>query len=221
MSHDDQPLATGGVMQRKEHEERSMAAFGKPFSEVHVFMDRFFPRYKDLTHRLVLHHRLGIELVGVLMGSDAYLAARQHVLDDMHRLFPGPEEIMIMPAFAPGSFDIGRLAEDMSSALGYVPDFRAQYALKNKRLKCACGYAGAMRQRAEPASSPGATPRALSQQSEYTCPWCGGEVRKGQQSPAPVWPAAPGKFDILRELAVGARFRRGLPEEMRRIVQEN
>jgi len=199
-------------MHRKKHEERSMAAFGKPFSEVHLFMDQFFPRYKNLTHRLVLHHRLGIELVGVLMGPDAYLAARQHVLDDMHRLFSGPEEIMILPAFAPGFSDIGRLTEGMLATLGYVPDFRMQYALKNKRLKCACGYAGAM------CRMPAPMPDAPAQTSEHVCPWCGSEVRKGQQSPASAWPSAPGKFDILRELAVGTRFRRGLPEEMRRIV---
>ena len=202
-------------MHRKEHEERSMAEFGRPFSEVHIFMDQFFPRYKDLTHRLVLHHRLGIELVGVLMGAEAYLAARQHVLDDMHRLFSGPEEIMIMPAFAPGFSDVGRLTEDMMSTLGYVPDFRAQYALKSKRLKCACGYAGSMRRMSEPSM------RGPVQTSEYVCPWCGGEVRKGQQSLAPAWPCAPGKFDILRELAVGTRFRRGLPEKIRRIVSQD
>lgn len=198
-------------MHRKEHEERAQEAFGKPFTEVHVFLDQYFPRYRDLTHRLVLHHRLGIELIGVLMGAEAYQVARQHVLDDMYRLFAGPEELMVLPAFVPGRSEIGRLTEDMETALGHVPDFQGMFALKSKRLKCGCGYDGPMRRMPEP------LPYDSEEGSEYVCPWCGRDVFRGQRNPAPVWPDAPGKFDILRELAVGSRFRNGLPEELRKL----
>lgn len=200
-------------MHQREHENRCLGLLGEPFPEVHEWLDRYFRKYGDLSHRLILHHRLGVELAGVLMGPKAREAARLHVLDDMRRLAAGPEEHMRLPHYLPRRDEEHRLKADMSAELGYVPDFTALFAGIDRRLKCGCGYPGPMRKE-RAALEKGLGPW------RHACPWCGALVAYGRRNPAPAWPDAPGIFDILRELAVGSRFRKGLPEELRRIVVE-
>jgi len=204
-------------MYKTQHEDRCMKEFGKPFSKVHEFLDQFFPRYRNLTHRLVLHHRLGVELVGVVMGEEARLAARQHVLDDMGRLAAGPEEHMKRPGFYPGRFDMRLLIEDMTAMLGYFPDFDASYRRVTRHLKCGCGYPGPMIE-ALPVLPGGDLGKR-----EYICPWCAQPVAYDKRGSAPDWSEAPTtlRFDILRELAVGSRFRNvGLPGELRQTIMD-
>ena len=49
--------------------------------EVHVFLDQFFPKYK-ISHRRLLHHRLGVELAVRHFGETAWGPAELHILDD-------------------------------------------------------------------------------------------------------------------------------------------
>ena len=192
-------------MHKAEHEERCIKVLGKPFSEVHTFLDQFFRTYGGLPHRLILHHRLGIELIGVMMGPDAALAAKQHVLDDMGRLPAGPEEHMGRHEYMPSRYEFDVIRADMERMLGYVPDFPASYEKLNRNLKCSCGYPGPMIRF-----------RKFEQDWQFTCPWCQSPLLVGQQNelnPSPDTLSK--KFDVLRELTVGHRFREGLPEELR------
>lgn len=69
-------------MKEEEHENISMAMFGKKYREVHEFLDQFFPKY-GICHRVVLHHRLGISLVVQKFSGATRAAAEQHIIDDM------------------------------------------------------------------------------------------------------------------------------------------
>ena len=189
-----------------EHENCCIDALGKPFTEVHIFLDQFFRVYGGLPHRLILHHRLGVELVGVLMGAEAAEAAKRHVLDDMRRLSAGPEEHMVLPEYMPSRYEFDVIRDDMLKMLGYIPDFSASYERMNRNLKCCCGYPGPM-----------IRSRKFEQDLKYECPWCQSPLVVGQRTelnPSPETLSR--KFDVLRELAVGHRFRvGGLPGELR------
>lgn len=195
-------------MHKAEHEERCVKVLGKPFSEVHTFLDQFFRTYRGLPHRLILHHRLGVELVGILMGFDAALAAKQHVLDDMGRLPAGPEEHMGRHEYMPSRYEFDVIRADMEKMLGYIPDFSAIFEKKNRNLTCSCGYPGPMIRF-----------RKFVEQDlgdwEYLCPWCQSPLALGKRNEPKPFPSNPTRIDVLRELAVGHRFRAGLSEEFK------
>ena len=67
-----------------EHCEASVATFGKPYEEVHRWLDEFAgqPPY-GMRHRRLRHHRAGIEEVRRLFGDEAAEAARQHIEMDL------------------------------------------------------------------------------------------------------------------------------------------
>ena len=68
-------------MKLEQHEENCLKNFGKPFSEVHRYLDHYFREY-HIAHRRLLHHRLGIEMIVKLFGEVARKAAEQHIIDD-------------------------------------------------------------------------------------------------------------------------------------------
>lgn len=72
-------------MYEAQHIDRSRKAFGKPWIEVHRFLDQYFPQF-GMYHRIVLHHQRGIDLVVARFGEDARLVAEQHILDDQKRI---------------------------------------------------------------------------------------------------------------------------------------
>lgn len=74
-------------MHENEHEQRSLARFGKKNSEIHIFLDQYFEKY-FVYHRIVLHHSLGIELIVKKFGEKARGPAVQHIIDDLGS-FPG------------------------------------------------------------------------------------------------------------------------------------
>lgn len=93
----------------------------KPFTEVHKFLDQFARKYgMSLAHRLVLHHRLGMEFVRLLMGPEAREAAKLHIVDDVRRLPAGPEWFLKLPAYLPTSGQEDTLEADMLVYLGYA-----------------------------------------------------------------------------------------------------
>jgi len=69
-------------MRLDEHERSSVEKFGKPFTEVHLFLDQYCGRFGVSLHRLLLHHRLGVEKVRERYGDEAAEAAVQHIMDD-------------------------------------------------------------------------------------------------------------------------------------------
>ena len=49
--------------------------------EVHEFLDQYYTEY-GIDHRLILHHKLGIALVGKTFGHDAMAIAEAHIRSD-------------------------------------------------------------------------------------------------------------------------------------------
>jgi hypothetical protein len=165
------------------HEQHCIKELGVPFTEVHEFLDQFARKYgMSLAHRLVLHHRLGMELVGVLMGPDAREAAKLHIVDDVRRLPAGPEWLLKLPAYLPTSGQEDSLEADMLEMIGYAPNFNATWARMSRALKCCCGYPGPMQ-----------TTREGGYDSDFRCPWCAAKQND--------------LFDKLRLLAVGRKVK--------------
>ena len=69
----------------KEHEEQSIEAFGKPYTEVHVFLDQFFPRFRGAEHRRILHTVEGVQEVVRRFGEESRPVAELHIKEDWHR----------------------------------------------------------------------------------------------------------------------------------------
>jgi len=148
-----------------EHEQDCIKELGAPFSEVHSFLDQFAQKYSlGVVHRMVLHHGLGIALVGLLMGDKARIAARLHVLADVRHISAGPEWFLTLPAYLPTSGQEDALESDMRALLGYAPDFYAAWATISPGLKCECGYPGPMQTLLEAGSG-----------QNWRCPWCAAE----------------------------------------------
>ena len=68
----------------KEHCEQAIIQLGKPYEEVHNWLDEFAgkPGY-GMRHRRVRHHLEGIKRVRELFGEVAGIVARQHVIADL------------------------------------------------------------------------------------------------------------------------------------------
>lgn len=71
-------------MRLEEHMEESIRLFGKPYEEVHRWLDEF-ARSKEygMRHRKVRHHLEGLRQVEQLFGKEAVPVARQHVVSDL------------------------------------------------------------------------------------------------------------------------------------------
>lgn len=61
--------------------ENHLIITGGAGRKVHLFLDHFY-RYFRLDHRVILHHREGIKVVGMLFGYEAMSIAENHVRDD-------------------------------------------------------------------------------------------------------------------------------------------
>jgi Domain of unknown function (DUF6915) len=67
-----------------EHCEESKRLFGKPFKEVHLWLDEFAGKPPHgMRHRKKRHHEAGIQQAVELFGDLAGQAARQHVISDL------------------------------------------------------------------------------------------------------------------------------------------
>ena len=188
-------------MHLRDHEGHCIEELGAPFTEVHEFLDQFACKYHvTLPHRMILHHRLGVELVGVLMGLESRAAARLHVVDDVRRIPTGPEWFLRLPGYMPLQGQEVALRADMLAMLGHSPDLSATWTRMTQNLKCACGYPGPMLKT-----------RNAGQDWEYQCPWCQSPVAISQRNEPKTFPSNPTRFEILAELAGGKRFKRGLP----------
>jgi len=68
----------------EKHREESMNTFGKPFKEVHLWLDEFAGSTEyGMKHRKKRHHLKGIQEAMELFGPEAGLAARQHIVTDL------------------------------------------------------------------------------------------------------------------------------------------
>ena len=68
----------------KEHCQQSELALGRPFAEVHRWLDEFAGKPPfGMKHRHLRHHAQGVEEVRRIFGDDAARAARLHIEMDL------------------------------------------------------------------------------------------------------------------------------------------
>jgi len=66
------------------HCQESITLFGKPYEEVHRWLDEFMGMEPyGMRHRKVRHHLQGIKSVVKLFGEEAGEVARQHIISDL------------------------------------------------------------------------------------------------------------------------------------------
>ena len=71
-------------MTLEEHERESLALFGRPWTEVHLWLNESAGRPGTGTsHRRLRHHKAGIREAERLFGEEGALAARLHVISDL------------------------------------------------------------------------------------------------------------------------------------------
>lgn len=69
-------------MYAAQHADACIKQFGRPFYEVHHFLDRYQAEYRGYEHRRLQHHRLGVELVVKEYGEEARAPAELHIRQD-------------------------------------------------------------------------------------------------------------------------------------------
>ena len=79
----------------KDHCHKCTAELGEPFSEVHLWLDKFFGKEPYGTrHRYLRHHREGIEQVRKMWGDKSAIAAEIHIRQDLEtECWPSDEPI--------------------------------------------------------------------------------------------------------------------------------
>ncbi|MCK4390614.1 MAG: hypothetical protein KAV83_10320 [Desulfobacterales bacterium] len=69
----------------EEHCEESMRLFGKPYEDVHKWLDEFMGASGlGARHRRIRHHEAGIREAMTLFGAEAGKVARQHIISDLN-----------------------------------------------------------------------------------------------------------------------------------------
>jgi hypothetical protein len=66
----------------KQHCQDCDRQLGKPFPEVHAWLDAFYGPDRDVAHRALRHHLEGVEEVRKLWGDQAARAAVLHIMLD-------------------------------------------------------------------------------------------------------------------------------------------
>lgn len=69
-------------MKYSEHCQECLDKLGKPYGEVHKFLDEYVSKL-GFKHRRIWHHQEGIYEVGKRFGEDAIKAARLHIISDL------------------------------------------------------------------------------------------------------------------------------------------
>jgi len=68
----------------EEHCRESEDLFGKPYGEVHMWLDEFAGAPGiGMKHRRFRHHEAGIREIIKLFGEDAGKVARKHIMSDL------------------------------------------------------------------------------------------------------------------------------------------
>ncbi len=68
----------------EEHCKESTVLFGKPYEEVHQWLDEFQGTEKyRMRHRRVRHHEAGIRQAIEIFGEECGPVAKQHIISDL------------------------------------------------------------------------------------------------------------------------------------------
>jgi len=81
---------------QEEHEARSLDILGKPWTEIHAWLDQYFDECPGSAHRVILHHRPGLELGVSRFGEAALPVLELHLMDDFGFIPRSPEEVARM-----------------------------------------------------------------------------------------------------------------------------
>lgn len=84
----------------EEHCEDCVRALGKPYREVHLWLDELF-KVLGPKHRDVRHHTGGVEEVRKRWGDEAAKAAEIHIRKDCIGYLPSKEEAQTFNLFGP------------------------------------------------------------------------------------------------------------------------
>jgi hypothetical protein len=68
----------------EKHCQEAECQFGRPFEEVHRWLDEFRGTLKyGMRHRRVRHHEAGVQQAKALFGEAAAKVARKHIIADL------------------------------------------------------------------------------------------------------------------------------------------
>ena len=81
------------MAKHEEHCADCMRELGQTYSDVHKFLDSHFAEF-GYSHRMVLHHSFGIEIVRRFWGDKGALAAEIHIRRDCDGEVPEPEDYL-------------------------------------------------------------------------------------------------------------------------------
>lgn len=78
----------------EEHSKDCVYYLGKPFTEVHEWLDEFYAT-KGFRHRIMRHHVEGVEEARRKWGDRAATAAQIHIIKDCYGKIPTREEAIL------------------------------------------------------------------------------------------------------------------------------
>ena len=95
-------------MTREQHCEECIRKLGRPWDNVHAWLDAkagyYFP---SASHRQIRHHTEGVEEIRKMWGNEAAKAAELHIISD-EGYIPTPESIRLAYGPLPSSEEIAR-----------------------------------------------------------------------------------------------------------------
>jgi hypothetical protein len=78
----------------EEHCKDCFKSLGKDFREVHEWLDEFFPTM-GFHHRIMRHHKDGVEEARKKWGDEGAKAAELHIIKDCYGKVPTKEEAQL------------------------------------------------------------------------------------------------------------------------------
>ncbi len=78
-----------------EHCKECEKKLGKPFKEIHEFLDIFSKELNGEVHRQILHHKEGVEVIYKKFGKESARAAELHIMSDYNLNYvPSENEVL-------------------------------------------------------------------------------------------------------------------------------
>lgn len=74
-------------MYAAQHADSCMKKFGKPYYEIHNFLDQYHEEY-GIIHRIFFHHKLGLEIIVGEFGEASRDIAALHIREDIDGELP-------------------------------------------------------------------------------------------------------------------------------------
>ena len=88
----------------EEHCEDCIRELGKPYPEVHLWLDAFYKKL-GAKHRDIRHHTGGVDEIRKKWGSEAAKAAEIHIRKDCSGFIPTKDQAQMWSLFGPDGVD--------------------------------------------------------------------------------------------------------------------